>query len=141
MAEIEIINEAAGRPNKDFVREVVRKTVRLSGIKVKKASLSVIFASRTKIRSLNRKYRGRNKSTDVLSFNYSSGYNKEKVEGELFLCPKMIEKSAKKHEVSFRKELAFVLSHGVLHLLGMRHGKKMYGIQDEVVRKLRIKNG
>ena len=88
------------------------------------------------MKKINRKYRRKNKPTDVLSFIYTSGYNKggKILEGELALCPEIILSQAKENEVTFQKELAFVLSHGVLHLLGMRHGEKMYGIQDEVVR-------
>lgn len=143
MTEIEIINETARRINRDFISEVVRKTIRLSKIRIKKASFSVIFASRAKIRSLNHAYRGKNEATDVLSFNYEAGYNgksEKSIEGEIFLCSGIIAEQAKKNKINFDRELAFVLSHGVLHLLGMKHGEKMYGIQDEVCRSLRITN-
>ncbi|MDP1845208.1 MAG: rRNA maturation RNase YbeY [Candidatus Moranbacteria bacterium] len=136
MAEIEIINETARRINKVFISGVVQKTIRLSGIRIKKASFSVIFASRAKIRSLNRAYRRKNEATDVLSFNYEAEYNgknEKNIEGEIFLCSGIIAEQAKKNKINFDRELAFVLSHGVLHLLGMRHGKKMYELQDEVV--------
>ena len=36
-------------------------------------------------------------------------------------------------ELGSQKELAFVLSHGVLHLLGMKHGRRTYEIQDEIL--------
>jgi rRNA maturation RNase YbeY len=60
------------------------------------------------------------------------------LEGELALCLEIIASQAKKNKVIFQKELAFVLSHGVLHLLGMRHGKKMYEIQDIASSKFKI---
>jgi len=147
--KLEITNRTKKRIEKTFIKRVVQKTLDISEKGVRHFSLSVVFAGKKEIQLINRTYRKKNEATDVLSFNYSSGYNKEKIggqpavdaallAGELFLCPEMIEKSAKEHKVSFQKELAFVLSHGILHLLGMKHGKKMYEMQDKVLYELRI---
>ena len=135
--EIEIFRKTKKRIEKSFVEKVVRKTLTASGKKAAAFSVSVVFLDKVQIREMNRKYRKIDKATDILSFDYSLGYNKGKGEGELFLCPELIEKSAKENKVSFRKELAFVLSHGVLHLLGFRHGKKMYELQDTVSSKFK----
>ena len=58
----------------------------------------------------------------MLSFNLDSGYNKNRkvLEGELVLCPNVIAKNARENKVNFSRELAFVLAHGVLHILGWR---------------------
>ncbi len=150
LMKIEIVRKTRKRIGESFIEKVVKKTLAVSKKKEADFSVSIIFEDRNKIREINRKYRKINKATNILSFNYSSGYNKKKIEsqpallreallaGELFLCPEVIEKSAKDQNVSFQKELAFVLSHGILHLLGFRHGKKMYGLQDEVLYELRI---
>jgi len=137
---IEDINLTPKKISSAMVKKIISKTLKLSGIKPAHFSVSVAFLPKSEIKKLNRKYRKYDKSTDVLSFCYSSGYNKGKTEGELFLCPEIIEKSAQKNKVSFKKELAFVLSHGILHLLGFRHGKKMYQIQDEVCKILNPKS-
>jgi probable rRNA maturation factor len=161
LMKIEIVRKTKKRIEKSFVEKVVKKTLAVSKKKGTDFSVSIIFADRDKIREINRKYRKINKATDILSFNYSSGYNGKKIggqpallrppatmlqlrageallTGELFLCPEVIEKSAKDQNVSFQKELAFVLSHGILHLLGFRHGEKMYELQDKVLYELRI---
>lgn len=144
LMEIEIVRKTKKRIEKSFVEKVVKKTLAVSKKKGAGFSVSIVFVGNDKIREINRKYRKINKTTDILSFSYSSGYNKKKTEGqpalqreallagELFLCPEVIEKSAKENKVSFKKELTFVLSHGILHLLGFHHGKKMYGLQDRV---------
>lgn len=123
-----------GKISQSFIRKVVQKTIFLSRKKVNIFSLSVVFVRKKRIQELNRIYRKKNEPTDILSFNYSSRYNKKGIiQGEIVLCPGVIEKSAKVRGVSFQKELAFVLSHGVLHLLEMRHGKKMYEIQNKIL--------
>lgn len=132
-----IINKTRKRIKKTFVQKVVKKTLGIFGKKIRNFSLSVIFVDREEIRSINRIYRKENKPTDILSFNYSSGYNKKQrkneIEGELVICPGIVEKLAKENRVSFQKELAFVISHGILHLLGMKHGREMYEMQDRVM--------
>jgi len=154
MLKIDFHNQTGIKINKSFINKVAKKTLLLSGKRVKRVSLSIVFVGKKKIQALNRLYRKKNEVTDILSFNYSSGYNKERIEGlpasrqrreallagELFLCSEMIKKSARENNVSFRKELAFVLSHGILHLLGFRHGKKMYELQDKVCKILNPKS-
>ncbi|MDD5489814.1 MAG: rRNA maturation RNase YbeY [Candidatus Moranbacteria bacterium] len=131
--KIEIACKTKKRIEKSFVEKVVRKTLAASENKAVAFSVSIVFADEEKIREINRKYRKIDKATDVLSFDYSLRYNKGRiVQGEIILCPGIIEKSAKENKASFKKELAFVLSHGVLHILGYRHGRKMYGIQDQI---------
>jgi probable rRNA maturation factor len=131
---IEISNLTKKRIDLEMVKKVVRKTVKLSGAKLDIFDISVVFVGEAEIRKINWKYRKKKKSTDVLSFNLDSGYNKNRkvLEGELVLCPNVIAKNARESKVKFERELAFVLAHGVLHILGWRHGKKMYERQDQI---------
>jgi probable rRNA maturation factor len=139
---VEIANRTKKRIKADFIRKIIRKTVTLSAVKLSDFSVSVVFLEKGEIKKINWKYRRKNKPTDVLSFIYTSSYNKngKTLEGELALCPEIIKIQAKENKVAFQKELAFVLSHGVLHLLGMKHGEKMYGIQDEAIKKQKKNN-
>jgi probable rRNA maturation factor len=131
---IEIANLTKKRIDPDLVKKVVGKTVKLAQVDLSGLNISVVFVSEAESRKINWKYRKKKKSTDVLSFNLDSGYNKNRkaIEGELMLCPNVIAKNARESKVNFSRELAFVLAHGVLHILGWRHGKKMYNLQDEV---------
>ena len=67
------------------------------------------------MKELNWKYRKKNEPTDVLSF--GNGLN------EIFICPAVVEKQEGE---SFKKKLAEVLIHGILHILGEKHGEKMF---------------
>ena len=84
--------------------------------KGKKIDLSISLVSPEEIRKLNKKYRKTDKSTDVLSFTYQDS-------GEIVLCPRVIKENAKKYGENFKKELARVLVHGILHTLGYNHEK------------------
>lgn len=130
---IEIANFAKKRIDSDLVKKVVRKTAKLAEVGLDSLEISVVFVNEAEIRKINRKYRRNNKSTDVLSFNLDSGYNKNGIiQGEIILCPDIIRKSARENKIGFSRELGFVLAHGVLHILGWRHGKKMYDLQDQI---------
>jgi probable rRNA maturation factor len=123
----------------EFVKKIVRKTARLSGAKLNAFELSVVFVGEAEMRKINRNCKGKNKSTDVLSFQLNLGYNKKEIKGdrnyiggEIILCPEVIVKNARESKVGFERELAFVLSHGALHVLGWRHSVKMYDLQDKI---------
>ena len=84
-----------------------------------KLALSVALVSSRRIKELNRRYRGKNRPTDVLSFQYGK-------EGEIAICLSEVRKNAKRFGLTFKKELERVLIHGVLHLLGYDHeGSRM----------------
>lgn len=86
----------------------------------KSFNLSVVLTDDNLLRKLNRKYRGKNKSTSVLSFRLS------KKDGEIFINKKFAKKKA---------FFDYLFIHSLLHLKGFRHGKKM----EEEEKKL-IKN-
>jgi ssRNA-specific RNase YbeY (16S rRNA maturation enzyme) len=75
---IEIANRTKKRIKSDFVKKIIRETTKLSGISVSDFLVSVVFLEKGEIKKLNRKYRQKNKATDVLSFIYASGYNKKR---------------------------------------------------------------
>lgn len=82
-------------------------------------SLSLVFIGETRSRKLNREFRKKDKSTDVLSFPLS------KNEGEIFITPKVAEKEMKTFGKNKKQMLGFLFIHGLLHLEGMEHGSKM----------------
>jgi probable rRNA maturation factor len=67
-----------------------------------------------RMRELNKKYRRKDKATDVLSFQYGNS-------GEVAICLKEVKKNAKKFKSTLNKELTRVLIHGILHVLGYSH--------------------
>ena len=85
----------------------------------KRYSLSIAFVNEKKSREINKKYRKKDKATNVLSFPL------RKNQGELVLCKTIIKKEAKKFDRTYDSWLFFLVIHGMLHLKGMRHGSIM----------------
>lgn len=99
--------------------------------KGKDKELSIVLVGADRMRKLNKKYRAKNRVTDVLSFappappDLGEPAEKEKdnsVLGEIVICLREVNKNAKKNNLSFEKELTNCLIHGLLHLLGYDHG-------------------
>jgi probable rRNA maturation factor len=85
----------------------------------KQYELSVCFVSKNKIKSLNKKYRKKNETTDILSFPISDKM------GEIFICPAVAKIKSKKFYPVYENYLLFLVIHGSLHLKGLDHSDKM----------------
>ena len=89
------------------------------GVLGKEYELSLVFATPALSRKLNRIYRGKDKSTNVLAFPLS------KTSGEIFIDKTTARKEYKNFGMTFEKFVKFLFIHGLLHLKGMRHGDRM----------------
>ena len=110
---IEINNLTTGFVDEEFLKGVAEKV--LKGENRKEIGLSIVFVGQGRMRKLNKKYRGKNKITDVLSFGDELN--------EIVVCLREVKKNAKRYNLTFKKELAKVLIHGILHLSGYEHEK------------------
>lgn len=105
----------------------------------KKKNLTVVFLNSSAAKKINLEFRKKNYATDVLSF---AGVDVGSDLGELVLCPDVLKRQAKEHELSFRLELGYMLIHGVLHLLGYDHennpqdAQQMFDLQDRLFARL-----
>ncbi len=114
---IEINNLTAAIVNKEFLKKVAK--IVLKGENKREVGLSIALVGPTRIKELNKKYRGKDKTTDILSF--SSNFQLEL--GEIVICLSEVKKNAKEFDSTFKRELSRVLIHGILHLLGYDHEK------------------
>ena len=111
---IEINNLTTAVVDEDFLKKTAK--IVIDGEKKKAIELSIALVGQERIKKLNKKYRGKNRATDVLSFSYDGS-------GDIVICLGEVKKNAKRFGTTFKKELAQVLIHGVLHLLGYDHEK------------------
>ncbi|MCF6276286.1 MAG: rRNA maturation RNase YbeY [Candidatus Magasanikbacteria bacterium] len=123
------------------VLSAVKKT--LSKIGVKNKDISISFIGRKKMNSLNKRYRKKNRPTDVLSFSAQEGFGigENSDFGDIFICVPFVEKQAKKQNISYKEECLRMVIHGVLHLAGYDHITKkdekiMFGIQENILKKM-----
>jgi probable rRNA maturation factor len=112
---IEIQNLTTSRIDQHFVRKVIKAVLASEGVD-DKIVIEVAFVGSERIKKLNKKYRHKNRATDVLSFGGEGKYL-----GEIVVCVSEIKKQAKRNSAAYPKELAHVLTHGTLHLLGYEH--------------------
>lgn len=89
----------------------------------KKYELSLVIVSKSEIKKLNKKYRGIDKPTDILSFPLSSN------EGEIFINLDMAKIEAMKFDRSYENFLGFLFIHGLVHLKGFDHSSTMESIE------------
>jgi probable rRNA maturation factor len=92
------------------------------------AELSILLTDNQGIRKLNKKWRKKDKPTDVLSFPLHSvqGLKFQKIGaewqlGDVIISLERAREQAKEKGVNFHKELRWLLAHGILHLLGYDH--------------------
>jgi probable rRNA maturation factor len=91
---------------------------------------------------LNFHYRGKKNPTDVLSFAWKEDKKiKSQLLGQIYICYPQIKRQAKEYEVKENEELARMLIHGLLHLAGHDHikkvmAKKMFKIQEGIITEL-----
>ncbi|MEX1308626.1 MAG: rRNA maturation RNase YbeY [Eubacteriales bacterium] len=107
--------------------------------------IAVLFTSRSGIKRLNSEYRNLKKVTDVLSFPSTDDFTgDEGFFGDLALSLAVARKQAKRYDQSLSREIAFLVIHGCLHLLGYDHETKademkMRSAQREILEMLKEK--
>ena len=116
--------------NQEYLNKIAKETLKIAGFK-KPTEISLVITGEKRIRLLNRKFRGIDKVTDVLSFGNEEAKNvsvkfisppcKIIYLGEIFICYPRAVKQAKRKKHSVKKELAILLIHGILHLVGHDH--------------------
>lgn len=84
------------------------------------ASVGVRLVGRPEMRELNRRYRGRDRPTDVLSFHGCRGADGWHL-GDIVVCPAIARRQAATAGHGFASEMKLLLLHGVLHCLGHDH--------------------
>lgn len=108
---------------------------------------SVIFVNAEEIRKINYEYRHIDKATDVISFALLDSEDTYEIleEGEelgdIFINIEAIRTQANDYDHSLRREVCFLFTHGLLHLLGYDHLKEddeetMFKLQDVILNEI-----
>ena len=102
--------------------KIDKRIFTLLKIKISKP-ISLTIISDAEIKKINKKYRGKNTPTDVISFVYkeTEKFPGEEMLGEIYISIDTAKKQAKEQKHSLKHELQFLFVHGVLHLLGYTH--------------------
>ena len=119
--------------------------------------VSISFVDNEEIRSLNNDYRGIDSETDVLSFpmlefveeeleeeDEDAEYIEEEIAlGDIVISMEKALEQSEKYGHSFNRELAFLLVHGMLHLLGYDHDEgasegEIFDKQEEILKSMNL---
>ncbi len=101
------------------LRAVVRTT--LAAEKRRPGEISFLLTDDARLRELNRRYRGIDRATDVLSFGGDTAPPGKAVGGDLAISLDRMAEQARRFRVTPGRELARLIIHGTLHLAGLDH--------------------
>lgn len=116
-------------------------------LNIEEAIFNIIFVNNEKIRQINKDYRGIDKVTDVISFALEDGDENKNYEirvlGDIYIATDVAYEQAKLYEHSRIREICFLATHGILHLLGYDHieeedEKIMFAKQKELLEEYEI---
>jgi probable rRNA maturation factor len=105
----------------------------------KKISLTILLSNNKNIKKLNKKFRNKNKATDVLSFPSEKKINIKKSPyiGDIVISYNFMNKPKALSILEFKNKVAKIFIHGFLHLLGHDHIKlkdfKVMLIEEEMI--------
>lgn len=135
---------AGGKFGKIFFQNLLKKAATVAKIN-ENFEIGINLVGQTRIRELNKKYRGKNKATNVLSFPLDAEFFKKtgvRPLGDIFICLPIAKKEAKEENISVEKKLAWLTVHGFLHLLGYDHeksekdAKKMFVLEKKILKEI-----
>lgn len=137
------------------MKDIVKKVLEIEG-KNENYEISITIVDNEYIRELNMERRNIDKETDVLSFpmfdyNDCENYDEYNIDldndciilGDIIISAEKAKEQAKEYEHSFIREMAFLVTHGILHLIGYTHESKekeinMIRKQEMVLNDLKI---
>ncbi len=101
-----------------YFKKKIKKLSSIKPFNKKNFQFTLLLTNKTLIKKLNKKFRKKNRETDVLSFPIKSHFNKN-YRGDIAICYEIINVRSKK--TNFNIELDKMWVHGLLHLLGYNH--------------------
>jgi len=104
-----------------------RAEAMLRALGIDDAELSILLCDDVTIRDLNKRYRRKNKATDVLAFPMREGPSPASTPGllgDVVISVPVAVRQAAEHDRPIIQEVTFLLAHGLLHLLGYDHGNR-----------------
>lgn len=100
-----------------FVDEIVNAVEEING-----NTFSVAFVSDRRMIELNRFFRGKDSTTDVLSFPNEPGpHDESDFLGDIVISAEQAQSQAKANKLTFEREIKQLILHGLLHLCGYDH--------------------
>ena len=106
-------------------------------------SFNLAFLTKAEIQDMNKRFAGKNKPTNVLSFPSGRDLTKERFLGDIAICSELIVEEAMFQGKETRDHLIHIFVHGVLHLLGFDHeenssAEQMESLEIKILKKIGV---
>ena len=110
----------------NYIENYIKKVLELEEVESDKPLyLSLLLTNNQNIQVINRDFRDKNTPTDVISFAYheTEDFNIGPYDtlGDIIISLERVEEQAAEYNHSFKREFYYVLTHGILHILGYDH--------------------
>ena len=145
MNNFDIIDEYNVDFDYSYLDDVINHT--FDKLNITNSYCDIIFIDDDKMHEMNKEYRNIDRTTDVLSFALEDNKTIEESErelGDIFISIPKMKAQAEEYGHSEKRELSFLVCHGLLHLLGYDHTRSeeeekiQFGLQDEILNDLGI---
>ena len=140
VVENKLWNKKINNPS-NYIKKKIKKISKFNSLKKRRFSLTILLTGNSKMKYLNKKFRNKNKTTDVLSFpnlgivDLKKRTNTKTYLGDIALSYEIINRRSKTS--NFDLEFDKMWIHGYLHLLGYDHKKiKDYKVMKKIENKI-----
>jgi probable rRNA maturation factor len=116
--EIIVQNKTERTIDSKKVSNIAKKVIEKELADTEIGSLNILLTDDAEITSINKQFRNKEESTDILSFGY--GLEEEPI-GDIVISLERISEQSQEFGNSFEEELLSITIHGVLHVLGYDH--------------------
>lgn len=130
------------------MEKAAAKALEMEGLPEERCEISVTFVDMEEIHELNKEYRDVDSPTDVLSFPQFDDFEDlpevgDIILGDVVICKDKAEEQAKEFGHTFEREIIYLFTHSILHLLGYDHMEDadkevMRGREEEIMEYLGI---
>lgn len=146
MKTVDYVDESdlVTQKDKEILTELIHFTLKKEKI-VFDYEVSMSFVTDKEIQELNKAYRGIDKATDVLSFPLIEDFTVDFPDhvyplGDVVISVDKVKEQAELYNHSFKREIAFLTVHSILHLLGFTHEteddeKEMFSRQEYILKE------
>ena len=108
----------------ELFNKILKNLPKRYNFKNKKTIITVLLSNNLKIKKLNKIFRKKNKTTDILSFPIKTKIdNKIYYLGDIIISYEFINKPKKINYIKFKEKVVKLFIHGFLHLMGFNHIK------------------
>lgn len=148
--ELNYLDIEENKEYEEIIRKVLNKCFKEEKLENKKLYVNVVLTDSKNIQSINKKHRGIDRPTDVLSFPMfkkveldNLKIKNEDILGDMVISIEKVKQQGEEYGHTFKRELAYMVVHSFYHLLGYDHmtkndKKEMRQKEEDILQKLDI---